>query len=111
MAKGVYIGVNGKARKVKKMYAGVEDRYTLLDYIQSSGTQYIDTGFIPNQNTKIEMRVQTTQARACRDRRHRPELGIKGIWHLGKRRRLWLGDQFKCCPVRRKPGHCGPGQK
>lgn len=52
MAKGVYIGVNGKARKVKKMYVGVEDRYTLLDYIQSSGTQYIDTGFIPNQNTK-----------------------------------------------------------
>lgn len=82
MAKGVYIGVNGKARKVKKMYVGVEDRYTLLDYIQSSGTQYIDTGFIPNQNTKIEMRVQTTQARACGIAATDQNWGSKafGIW-------------------------------
>ena len=82
MAKGVYIGVNGKARKVRKMYAGVEDRYTLLDYIQSSGTQYIDTGFIPNQNTKIEMRVQTTQARACGIAATDQNWGSKafGIW-------------------------------
>lgn len=27
--------------------------YTELEYIQSSGTQYIDTGFNPNQNTRI----------------------------------------------------------
>lgn len=27
--------------------------YTELEYIQSSGTQYIDTGFKPNQNTRI----------------------------------------------------------
>lgn len=27
--------------------------YTKLEYIQSSGTQYIDTGFKPNQNTSI----------------------------------------------------------
>lgn len=27
--------------------------YTELEYIQSSGTQYIDTGFNPNQDTKI----------------------------------------------------------
>lgn len=29
--------------------------YTELEYIQSSGTQYIDTGFKPNQDTKISM--------------------------------------------------------
>lgn len=29
------------------------DGYTELEYIQSSGTQYIDTGFKPNQNTRI----------------------------------------------------------
>ena len=29
--------------------------YTQLDFIQSSGTQYIDTGFVPNQNTGILM--------------------------------------------------------
>lgn len=27
--------------------------YTRLEYIQSSGTQYIDTGFKPNQNTRL----------------------------------------------------------
>lgn len=29
------------------------DGYTRYDYIQSSGTQYIDTGFKPNQNTRV----------------------------------------------------------
>lgn len=31
------------------------DGYTELSYIQSSGTQYIDSGFIPNQDTRLEM--------------------------------------------------------
>lgn len=31
--------------------------YTQLEYIQSSGTQYIDTGFKPNQDTKIVVSV------------------------------------------------------
>jgi hypothetical protein len=30
--------------------------YTELEYIQSTGTQYIDTGFIPNQNTRVDIR-------------------------------------------------------
>lgn len=29
--------------------------YKRLEYIQSSGTQYIDTGFIPNQDTRIDI--------------------------------------------------------
>ena len=29
--------------------------YTRLEYIESTGTQYIDTGFIPNQDTRIDM--------------------------------------------------------
>lgn len=29
------------------------DGYTQLEYIQSSGTQYIDTGFKPNQDTRV----------------------------------------------------------
>lgn len=35
--------------------------YKQLEYIQSSGTQWIDTGFKPNQNTKVEMKVSTTE--------------------------------------------------
>ena len=34
--------------------------YTLLSYIQSSGSQYIKTGIYPNQNTKIEISAYTT---------------------------------------------------
>ena len=31
------------------------DGYTQLEYIQSSGTQYVDTGFKPNQDTRVIM--------------------------------------------------------
>lgn len=46
------------ARKVisvstEKTAAKLPDGYTELSYIQSSGTQYIDTGFKPNQNTRV----------------------------------------------------------
>ena len=41
--------------------SGIPSNFTQLEYIQSSGTQYIDTNFKPNQNTKLEIKVQTTQ--------------------------------------------------
>lgn len=61
MAKKAYIGVDGKARKIKKGYVGVEnfvpralpEGYTQVGYLESSGTQYFDTGFKPNQNTRV----------------------------------------------------------
>ena len=34
--------------------------YTQVEYIQSSGSQYIDTGIYPNQNTTIEISAYTT---------------------------------------------------
>lgn len=55
----------------KKMYAnsgtgefksGEVVEYTELTYIQSSGTQYIDTGYKPNNNTTIVVNVEITQA-------------------------------------------------
>lgn len=36
-----------------------------LEYIQSSGTQYVDTGFIPNQNTRVVMDAQFTSTPAA----------------------------------------------
>lgn len=39
-------------------YAYVADNLTRVEYIQSSGTQYIDTGFTPNQNTRIVIDYQ-----------------------------------------------------
>lgn len=34
--------------------------YTEVTYIQSSGTQYIDTGFVPDNNTRVVMDAQLT---------------------------------------------------
>lgn len=33
--------------------------YTELQYIESTGTQYFNTGYYPNQNTRVEMIVET----------------------------------------------------
>ncbi len=65
--KKAYIGVNGVAKKVKKAYVGVKPitippDYTQLEYIQSSGTQYIDTGFKPNDNTRVVLDGQFTSS-------------------------------------------------
>lgn len=39
--------------------------YTQLDYLQSTGTQYIDTGFKPNNNTSIEMEIYNSSTTDC----------------------------------------------
>ena len=39
-------------------YGGIQtpkDGYTEIEYIESNGTQYIDTGVVPNSNTDIDM--------------------------------------------------------
>lgn len=58
------------ARKVKKGYVGVENftprelpnGYTQVEYVESSGTQYIDTGFKPNQDTRVMMDAEIAKA-------------------------------------------------
>ena len=37
----------------KQETVGVSTKYTRLEYIESTGTQYIDTGFKPNNNTRV----------------------------------------------------------
>lgn len=37
----------------KTMWKGLPSGYKQLDYIECTGTQYIDTGFIPNQDSRI----------------------------------------------------------
>lgn len=51
-----------------EVYENPYDRlYTKLEYIESTGTQYIDTGYVPNNNTGIEADFQfnstTSQSR------------------------------------------------
>ena len=40
--------------------SGLPSGYTQLEYIQSSGTQYINTGFKPNQNSRAVLDFQLT---------------------------------------------------
>lgn len=66
--RNMYIGINGVARKVKRGYIGVpnfEGRplpsgYTQVEYIESSGTQWINTGFTPDSNTRVVADIETT---------------------------------------------------
>ena len=37
------------------------DGYNQVEYCQSSGEQYIDTGFVPTKNTKVVMQFQLTE--------------------------------------------------
>lgn len=39
--------------------------YTPLAYIQSSGTQYIDTGFTPTNNSGVKVKFSTSQSAGC----------------------------------------------
>lgn len=50
-----YVGVDGVAKRIKKAYIGIGGNVTYreVEYIQSSGTQYIDTEFKPNQDTRV----------------------------------------------------------
>lgn len=59
MAKAAYIGIDSVARKIKKMYFGISNArglpsgYTQLSYIESTGTQYINTGIsVPHASEK-----------------------------------------------------------
>jgi hypothetical protein len=38
--------------------ANIPKNYTRLQYITSDGTQYINTGYIPNNNTRLLMTYQ-----------------------------------------------------
>ena len=42
------------------VYATLPAGYTELEYIESTGTQYIDTGIIPTVNTNVKLKAQYT---------------------------------------------------
>lgn len=56
MSRAVYVGAVSSA--LRDLPGG----YTQVQYIESSGMQYIDTGFKPNQNTRVVMDAQITAA-------------------------------------------------
>lgn len=71
----IYVGVGNVAKKVLKGYVGVNGvakqfyeetspvpPYTQVNYIESTGTQYINTGIYPNSTTRIKFKFQTPTA-------------------------------------------------
>ena len=52
MSKGIYIGVNNSGI--------LPSGYTQLEYIESSGTQYINTGFYPSNTSSCEVTLSCT---------------------------------------------------
>ena len=50
-------GSSGKVYMNQYETVGVNEKYTRLEYIKSDGTNYIDTGFKPNQDTRVVMDV------------------------------------------------------
>ena len=49
------IYLNKPLRRISKLPTG----YTQVEHIRSTGTQYIDTNFIPNQDTRIKVKIMT----------------------------------------------------
>lgn len=68
--------------------------YTQVEYIESSGTQYIDTGFKQNQNSRIVMSAQVTQQPSTHawlfEGRISTRLGGKSVFLLGGA--VWNAD-------------------
>lgn len=61
----ITFGGVGKDLKDYRVYGNTKqqilpDGYTQVDYIESSGTQYIDTSFTPDSNTKYDIKVTPT---------------------------------------------------
>ena len=45
---------------LKKSSGGLPEGYTAVNYLQSSGTQWIEMGVAPNQNTKAVLKIKIT---------------------------------------------------
>lgn len=62
---------------------GLPDGYTKVDYLQSTGTQWIDMGIAPDQNTKVVLKVLATNLN-----------GGAGVSLVGSRSSNNSSDQF-----------------
>lgn len=53
------VSLGDLAHRLRSGYVGVKSTFTPVEYLQNSGTQYIDTGFVPNFTTgfKFELKV------------------------------------------------------
>lgn len=55
--------INHKNIYIKYNPQSLPTGYTALEYIQSSGTQYINTGVVPSENTKMQIKFSTSTSK------------------------------------------------
>ncbi len=104
MSKGAYIGVEGIARKVKKGYIGVPSEYRVLEYIESSGTQYIDTGItIPDLTSvyrfEMDITVDGASGQSVASAQNVGYMGINGSTMLTATKAYGLGTSNAGVPI------------
>lgn len=79
----------------KQETVGVSEKYTRLEYIESTGTQYIDTGFKMNQSTRVVMKVKATSISAnawAFEGRISSSSASKGVFFYYSNNQLWNVD-------------------
>ena len=63
--------------------SGLPSSYTAVDYLQSTGTQWVEMGVAPNQNTKVVLKIKINKFN-----------GINGFTLIGSRKDANSNDQF-----------------
>lgn len=56
----------GTGQFLFKIKAQIPDNYTLCEYLESTGTQWIDTGYVPNSKTTLLVDMQMTNKSGMR---------------------------------------------
>jgi len=79
----------------KSVYTKVSENLTVLDYIESDGASYIDTGFMPNQDTRmvIDYEVLDTNTAEAHISSARTS-GSTPLWTLYSNASLKLGTRY-----------------
>ena len=67
------------------VYRSLPSDYIQVEYLESTGTQYVDTGFKPNNNTRLRMDVDinSTASHAVFSARNANYTGMYGFTVLG----------------------------
>lgn len=57
----ITVGYQGKTDPIEVVVSYIDPQYQQCEWIGASGTQYIDTGFIPGANPKIEVEYESAK--------------------------------------------------
>lgn len=103
-AKIIVTAPTGSVLTAQKLKPLLPDGYEELEYIKSDGNQYLDTGYIPNNNTELEMRINFTTDSAWSSPfgvRNRPSASsndkafyVERDFASSKKWLLWYGNKY-----------------